>query len=285
MIRSISGTTALYGLFGHPASHSISPAMHNTAFQKLGIDAAYLAFDIREEQIEKAVSAIRTLPILGVNLTMPLKTAVIPFLDALSEASALSGSVNTIVNDNGFLTGHTTDGIGFTASVREAGFEIKGSVMSVLGAGGAAGSLIVQSAIEGAEKIFVFKRSNASFKDTVTFCQSISEKTGCPIKVLPMEDGALMQSTLDESGILVNATPVGMGDDKNTPVPREFLAPHLFVSDLIYHPEMTPLLSDAKDVGCRYSNGKYMLLHQGAASFRLWTGENMPVELVRKNCF
>ena len=285
MTQTITGHTGLCCLLGHPVSHSISPAMHNTAFQALGLDYAYLAFDVESDRIRDAVQAIRTMNIRGANLTMPLKNTVLPFLDELSEAAALSGSVNTIINDQGHLVGHTTDGVGFTESVRQAGVSVKDSVLTVLGAGGAAGSIIVQSALEGAKEIFVFKRKNRTFADTLRFCANIEERTGCPVTVLPMEDLSLLSDTLQKTDILCNATPVGMGEDKDTPVPPELLHHGLFVCDIIYHPEMTTLLKDAAAAGCRFINGKYMLLYQGAASFRLWTGQEMPMDPVRERCF
>ncbi len=295
----ISGTTGLVCLLGSPVSHSISPAMHNAAFAALHLDYVYLAFDVRPGRPESlpgtgpddskagniatALSALRLFGARGCNLTMPLKKAVIPYLDELSEAARLSGSVNTIVIDNGKFIGHTTDGIGYIDSLRrEAGYEIKDRIITVLGAGGAAESIIVAAALAHVGSIRIFKRKNASFGDTLAFAAKISAQTGCDIRVLPIEDTKALKDSIAQSSLLCNATNVGMGDDKRSLVPKEFFHKKLFVSDIIYHPAETTLLKEARMSGCKTANGKYMLLYQGAAAFALWTGQKMPIDIVKR---
>lgn len=281
-MHNIIGSTKMICLLGHPVAHSVSPAMHNVAFDALGLDCVYLAFDITPETLSDAINGLKACGARGCNLTMPLKKAVIPYLDALSDEARLSGSVNTLVNDNGILTGHTTDGIGYVDSLKkEEGFDITGKTVTLLGAGGAAESIITQAALSGAKAINVFKRSNATFDTAASFGKRIADATGCNISVLPMEDADALRHSISDSDLLCNATNVGMGDDTRSLVPKEYLHKDLFVSDIIYHPAQTTLLKDAKSAGCRTANGANMLLYQGAAAFLLWTGCEMPVDKVK----
>ncbi|MCR4674065.1 MAG: shikimate dehydrogenase [Lachnospiraceae bacterium] len=284
MNLNISGYTNLLCLLGHPAKHSKSPAMHNEASSILGLDYCYLAFDIEPNEIESAVKALRMFGARGFNLTMPFKETVIPHLDELSKASYLCQSVNTVVNEDGKLYGHTTDGIGYMDSLRDVGFDICGGKMTLLGAGGAAKSILTQAALDGVKEISVFKRKNKTFQDTVDFAKRIEAETKAKIFVFDMADEAEMKEAILHSDLLVNATNVGMEDNQSL-VKKELLHKDLFVSDIIYHPPMTQLLLDAKEAGARYLNGEYMLLFQGAAAFELWTGKKMPVEEIKKRCF
>lgn len=285
MEYTIDGKTILTGLLGHPVAHSISPKMHNEAFQKLGLNYCYLAFDILPDQLPSALDGMKAMNIRGFNLTMPLKTAVIPYLDELSQASLLSNSVNTIINDNGKLIGHTTDGIGYMNSVKDAGVDIIGKKICLLGAGGAATSICTQAAIDGVSEIILCKRKNASYDSVVAFAHKVSQATNCYVHVIDMNDTRLLAQEIANSYILINATNVGMGTDAHSPIPKEFLRPDLIVSDIIYDPRMTTLLKDAAEMGCTYFNGMYMLLFQGAESFRLWTNHMMPIEHIKKICF
>ncbi len=280
-----SGTTRLTCLLGSPVSHSISPAMHNRAFEALGLDYSYMAFDISESQIKNAIDALKLLNCRGFNLTMPLKTAIIPYLDELSEAARLSHSVNTCVFEDGKLIGHTTDGIGFMEAMTDSGISYQNKVITILGAGGAATSIIVQAALDGVSKINIFKRKNATFDKIVDFADKITRSTDCDVFVFDMADATTLEFCLQESDILINGTNVGMGDDDSSLVPVEFLRKELIVTDVIYHPAYTRLLKDAKSLGCKVMNGKYMLLYQGAAAFKLWTGQNMPIDLIKEKCF
>ncbi len=285
MEKHITGTTRLTCLLGHPVAHSISPAMHNAAFQINGLDFAYLAFDVTEDTFADTVAGLKAMNCRGFNLTMPFKTTIIPYLDEMSEAARLSHSVNTVVIEDGRLVGHSTDGVGYMESVKDAGFDIIGKNMTLLGAGGAATSICVQAALDGVKKIFIFKRANHTFAEAEAFAEMITQKTSASVFVCDMDDKAQLQSCLQNSAILVNATNVGMGDDTTTLIPKEFLYRDLIVSDIIYHPTMTRLLKDADDIGCPYFNGMYMLLYQGAEAFHLWTDTDMPVKKIKKLCF
>lgn len=286
MAQEITGTTALYCLLGYPAKHSVSPRMHNLAFEALNIDARYLAFTVPPEELSAAVAGLRALGAGGFNLTMPHKNAILPLLDDLSEAARLSGSVNTVVNENGRLIGHTTDGTGYVRSLLAAGFDPAGKQIALLGGGGAAESLLTQLALSNVAGITVLKRNNPTFAETVAFAEKITAHTGTKISVLPIEDTVLVSDTVTHSDLLINATNVGMEPDtERSLIPRELLTPPLFVSDIIYHPRQTKLLRDAKAQGCRTLGGLSMLLFQGVEAFRLWTGQEMPTGLIEKEIF
>ena len=281
----IDGHTTLYCLLGHPARHSISPRMHTTAAKLLGVNMVYLAFDIEPNEIGITVEALRLLQAGGFNLTMPFKRTVIPYLDRITKASELSGAVNTVINKNGVLIGATTDGIEYLDSLLDFVFDYHGKKMTLLGAGGAATSIAVSAALSGVKRIDIFKRKNKTYEETEAFAERINSSTDCDVLVFPMDDSDAMQDSIASSDLLTNATNVGMEDDKTSLVPKEFLRPDLFVSDIIYHPAETTLLSYARECGCRYKNGEDMLLFQGAASFKEWTGLQMPVEAIKKLVF
>lgn len=281
----IDGHTTLYCLLGHPARHSISPRMHTTAAKLLGVNMVYLAFDIEPNEIGITVEALRLLQAGGFNLTMPFKRTVIPYLDRITKASELSGAVNTVINKDGVLIGDTTDGIGYLDSLLDSGFDYHGKKMTLLGAGGAATSIAVSAALSGVKRIDIFKRKNKTYEETEAFAERINSSTDCDVLVFPMDDSDAMKDSIASSDLLTNATNVGMEDDKTSLVPKKFLRPDLFVSDIIYHPAETTLLSYARECGCRYKNGEDMLLFQGAASFKEWTGLQMPVEAIKKLVF
>ena len=281
----IDGHTTLYCLLGHPARHSISPRMHTTAAKLLGVNMVYLAFDIEPNEIGITVEALRLLQAGGFNLTMPFKRTVIPYLDRITKASELSGAVNTVINKDGVLIEDTTDGIGYLDSLLDSGFDYHGKKMTLLGAGGAATSIAVSAALSGVKRIDIFKRKNKTYEETEAFAERINSSTDCDVLVFPMDDYDAMQDSIASSDLLTNATNVGMEDDKTSLVPKKFLRPDLFVSDIIYHPAETTLLSYARECGCRYKNGEDMLLFQGAASFKEWTGLQMPVEAIKKLVF
>ena len=287
MKHEITGHTRLTALLGSPVSHSISPQMHNEAFRQLGLDYVYLAFDVRPERLKEVFNGLKLMDIQGFNLTMPLKKEIIPLLDGLTPAARLAGSVNTVYREGDRFIGHTTDGTGYMRSVSNAGHDIIGKKMTLLGAGGAATAICVQAALDGVASIDVFKRKNSSFAQMATFCKKVSGETGCIIRLFDLADMIQLSKSISESVILTNATNVGMAPDtEGCPLPNaSMLHPGLIVSDIIYNPRETTLLAQAKQTGCQILNGLYMLLFQGAASFTCWTGQDMPVELIRKKYF
>lgn len=287
MNYEITGKTKLTALLGSPVAHSISPQMHNEAFRQLGLDYVYLAFDVTPEQLQEVISGLTAVGICGFNLTMPLKVHILPLLDELTPSARLANAVNTVIVKDGTLIGHNTDGIGYMRSVTDAGFDIIRKKMTLLGAGGAATAICVQAALDGVSSIDMYKRKNASWDKTLQFCQKITAETGCPIRLCDISDKTALAESLADSAILTNATNVGMAPDtEHSPIPDASMLPKgLIVSDIIYNPRETLLLKQAKEAGCSYFNGLYMLLYQGAAAFTCWTGKEMPVELIKEKYF
>lgn len=271
-------------LLGSPVSHSISPAMHNYSFEKLNINAEYYAIDVTADNLENVMNDIRKTDFLGANVTMPLKNEVIKYMDELDISSQLAGAVNTIVPINGQLVGYTTDGAGFVDSLREINVDVEGKDILILGAGGAATSVIVELAIDKANSITIAKRFNKTIDDVRAFANKVTDKTNCSTTLIDIEDNNALKEAIEECHILINATPVGMTSNKSL-IDKSYLRKELVVCDLIYEPPMTKLLLDASEVGCRYLNGKYMLLYQGARSFKLWTNNDMPVKEVKAEYF
>lgn len=284
---TITGHTRLTGLLGSPVSHSISPLMHNEAFRLLGLDYAYLCFDVRDDSLEDAVKGLRTLGASGWNCTMPDKQRMCELCDRLSPAARMTGAVNTVVNDNGILTGHNTDGVGYMMAVKEAGFDIIGKNMTLLGAGGAATAIAVQAALDGVKTLNIFNRRGRSWEHAVQLVDSINSNTACHASLFDLADTAALEKCLKESDILTNGTSVGMAPGESECIlPSDaLLHPELIVSDIIYNPRKTRLMQMAEDAGCPTFNGLYMLLFQGAEAFRLWTGQEMPTEEIKKLYF
>lgn len=287
MSSSISGHTGLLCLLGSPVAHSISPAMHNEACRLTGQDYAYLAFDVPEEKMPEAVEALKLMNCRGFNITMPGKNIMCKLADKLSPASEISGSCNTVINDNGILTGTTTDGVGFMRAVEEKGMDLKGKTMTLLGAGGAATAILVQAALDGLKEIHVFNIRDAFYDRAASIVAKLNEKTDCHVTLHDFDDPDLLKNAIDGSDILVNGTSVGMAPNTDACILKDasWLRPDLFVFDVIYNPQKTRLLEMADQAGCKWANGMYMLLHQGAESFRLWTGVDMPVDEIREKFF
>ena len=282
----ITGTTKLLCLLGDPVEHSKSPMMHNTAARLLDLDYAYMAYRVSEQELPLAVDALKLFGARGWNLTMPLKTAMTDLVDELSPAAELANSVNTVVNENGRLIGHTTDGIGFMRSAAAEGVGLAGKDIVLLGAGGAASAICVQAALDGVRGIHMFKRKNAGWDATEQFISRVARKTGCDITLEDISDRAALEMRLQDAVMLVNATNVGMAPNIDaSPIDASLLYPELIVSDIIYNPAETKLMREAAAKGCKTFNGMYMLLYQGAAAFELWTGKEMPIEAIRKKLF
>lgn len=287
MAYEITGHTKLTGLLGSPVEHSISPMMHNESFRQLGLDYAYLAFDVGTEQLEVAVEGLKALGVRGFNLTMPDKNLMCSLVDELSPAAKIGGAVNTVVNDNGVLKGYTTDGIGFMRSVKEAGKDIIGKKMTLLGAGGAAAAILVQAALDGVAEISVFNIRDDFFQRAEGIMEELRKETDCVLKLYDFSDPGLLKQEIAESQIMVNGTPIGMAPktDRCIITDDSVFRKELYVYDVIYNPEETLLLKKAKAAGCETQNGLNMLLYQGAAAFELWTGEEMPVDIIKQKYF
>ena len=288
MENRISGTTGLLALIGSPVGHSGSPAMYNYSFQKLGLDYVYAAFDITTEDVGKAVEAMRLFKMRGINVTMPDKTEAVRYMDALSPAAQIIGAVNTIVNDDGVLTGHITDGEGFVNNLRDHGIEIAGKKITVAGGGGAATAIQVQCALDGAREISIFNIKDEFFERTLQTAEKIrNAKPECVVNVYDIADEAKMKEEIASSDIFTNATIVGMKPMDGESVVKDVSAfrPGLVVCDAVYNPKKTRLLREAEEAGCICVGGEGMLLWQGAAAFKLYTGRDMPVEEVKEKVF
>ena len=280
----ISGTTTLLGLIGTPVEHSKSPAMYNYCFQKFGLDWAYLAFDIPAEKAGEAVAAIRTLHMRGANVTMPCKNAVIPFLDELTPAAAAIQAVNTIINEDGRLIGHNTDGCGYTQNLRRSGVEVAGKKIVLLGGGGAASAIAIQAALEGAVEIAVFNLKDSFWPRIEQGMRAISQAApSCAISLHDLNDREKLRTAIEHCDILSNATRVGMApyEDQSNIQDLSWFRPDLVVTDVVYAPPATKMLREAQAAGCKTCDGLGMLLCQGAAAFHLYSGLEMPVEEIR----
>lgn len=288
MESRITGHTGLLALLGSPVGHSGSPGMYNYSFEKLGLDYAYVAFDVKEDEMEQAISAMRLFKMRGCNVTMPGKNIAVKFMDELSPAAELIGAVNTIVNDDGKLTGHNTDGIGFVQNLRENGVEVKGKKITIAGGGGAATAMQVQCALDGAREITIFNKKDAFFERTLQTAEKIRNAVdGIVVNVYDIDDVAKMTEEILSSDIFANATIVGMKPLDDQSVVKDLSAFHkdLVVCDAVYNPIETKLLREAKEAGCKCVGGKGMLLWQGVAAFKLYTGQDMPVEEVKAKFF
>lgn len=272
----IDGHTRLAAVVARPIKHSISPFIQNYAFDKTGVNGVYVAWDIPESDLEATVENVRRYDMFGINISMPYKQAVIPYLDEVTQAADLIGAVNTVVNRKGRLLGYNTDGLGFFRSLAVfADFDVKDKTMTILGGGGAATAIIAQAAINGAAKINIFNQTKF-LQETKEKAKELSAKTGVPLEVFPVEDLQLIQEKVLASDLFVNATSVGM-DGKSMIINDDFEFPKdLMVADVIYQPFETPFLHLVRSRGLKAINGLGMLLFQAAEAFELWTGKEMP---------
>ena len=284
MAERITGHTELIGLMAYPIRHSSSPAMQNEAFAKMGFDYAYLAFEVDNDNLEDAIRSIRALKMRGSNVSMPNKTVVHKYLDHLSPAAELTGAVNTIVNDDGVLTGHITDGTGFMAALRDNAIDVIGKKMTIVGAGGAATAIEIQAALDGVAQISVFNRKDEFWERAQRNVDVINEKTDCRAELFDLDDLEILKAEIADSCLFVNATGMGMKPlEGKTYIPdASYLRPDLIVADVVYSPAETALLKMAKQVGCKCMNGFGMMLFQGSAAFVLWTGKPMPIEYMKE---
>ncbi len=287
MSRTITGHTSLTCLLGSPTAHSLSPIMHNEAFERLGLDYAYLAFDVNESELKTAIEGLRAMKVRGFNLTMPNKNLMCKLCDRLSPVAQITGAVNTVVNDNGIFTGYTTDGVGYMQAAREEGCNIIGEKITVLGAGGAAAAIIAQAAFDGVSEISVFNGKSSSYERMEEIISKLRRQTSCRLNLHTYNSTEILRREISESTLLVNTTPVGMAPNTDASIITDPSMFHkdLTVSDIIYNPKETKFLCIAKEAGCQTFNGLYMLLYQGAEAFRLWTGHEMPVDVIKEKYF
>jgi len=273
----IDGYTRLAAVVANPIKHSISPFIHNSAFEATNTNGVYLAWEVDAAELAETVANIRRYQMYGINLSMPYKEQVIPYLDQLSEEACLIGAVNTVVNREGTLIGYNTDGKGFFKSLPS--FKISRKRVVLLGAGGAAKAILAQAILDGVSQISVFVRSS-SMEKTRPYLEKIQNATGFRVDLFALEDVQDLQDSITKADLLVNATSVGM-DGSSQPIPTSIVLPEkLLVADVIYQPFETPFLKWAKNQGNQSINGLGMLLYQAAEAFELWTGKEMPTDQI-----
>ncbi len=272
----VTGKTAVYGIFGYPVKHSLSPLMQNAAFSKKAIDAVYVPFEVPPENLKEAVDGVRALGVRGLNVTVPHKERIVEHLDYLSDEAELLGAVNTVKNENGELTGYNTDAEGFLRSLLEEGVELEGKRALMFGAGGAARAVGYALLKGGVKFLNIVNRNFSRGKEVGELLGKLGN-----VLVYPLKESTV-EVLLEDVDLIVNTTSLGMKPDD----------PHLFdyskipsgvtVVDIIYNPPETPLLKAAREKGCKTVNGLGMLVHQGAVAFEIWTGEKAPVETMRE---
>ena len=287
---NIDGHTKMYCLICSPVGHSGSPSMYNYSFDRLGINSAYLAYDVPLEKTGEAVAALRLLGCGGFNVTMPCKTEVTKYLDRLSPACELIGASNCVVVEaDGTLTGHNTDGLGFVANLRVHGVDVKGRRMVILGAGGAGTAVTMQSAVDGASEIHIFNRKGYTFYPNAELTvKKITERIpACKASVTDLADKEALAEAVRNCDILVNATKVGMAPlDGETLIDPSLFRADLVVADTVYNPKETRMILEAKAAGVKAAIGGIgMLLRQGVEGFRLYTGREMPADEVMDKFF
>ena len=273
----IDGYTRLAAVVANPIKHSISPFIHNSAFEATNTNGVYLAWEVDATELAETVANIRRYQMYGINLSMPYKEQVIPYLDQLSEEVCLIGAVNTVVNREGTLIGYNTDGKGFFKSLPS--FKISRKRLVLLGAGGAAKAILAQAILDGVSQISIFVRSS-SIEKTRPYLEKIQNATGFRVDLFALEDVQDLQDSITQADLLVNATSVGM-DGSSQPIPTSIILPEkLLVADVIYQPFETPFLKWARNQGNQSINGLGMLLYQAAEAFELWTGKEMPTDQI-----
>jgi len=264
----ITGRTRITGLYGYPVEHTLSPLMHNAAFEHLGIDYCYLPFSVHPDSLKNAIDAIRALNLTGVNVTIPHKESVLPYLDEVNEEALFIGAVNTIVNHEKKLTGYNTDGRGFMRSLSENDIFTDNKKVLIVGAGGASRAICYYLS-EKAAKLYLFDIDKIKLERLASDLSEIREN----IHIL--NDTA----NLSDFDLLINATPLGLKATDPVPLDVSLLSPHQTVCDLIY--KKTPLLALAAQKGCKTIDGLGMLLWQGVLAFELWTRTLPPVDVMR----
>lgn len=262
-------------------------AMHNEAFKKLGLDYVYVCFEVDNSTLEDTVKGLRAMKVRGWNVSMPNKGPITRYVDKLTPVSQIVGACNTVVNDNGVLTGTSTDGVGAMMALKAHGVDYIDKKMTVIGAGGAASSIQVQAALDGVRELTIFNLKDKFYDQAIELVAKLKDQTDCTVNLYDLADHEQLRQELDSSDIYIDATPCGMHpleDVVSIPDPS-YLHPGLVVMDTVYAPRQTKLLKWAEQAGCQNFNGLDMMLYQGAAAFKLWTGKEMPVDFIRDVLF
>jgi shikimate dehydrogenase len=274
----ITGKTKVCAIIGDPVGHSLSPVIHNAAFNALGLNIVYVAFPVKPDKLEEAIKGVKSLGLLGLNVTMPYKHAIIQYLDETESTAKAMCAVNTILNERGKLFGYNTDGKGAMIALRENCVNLEEKKMLILGAGGAAKAIAFQAAQE-TDELVVLNRTEEKAKQLANL---LNKTFGTKVKGNTLSPEVL-KGELETTDILVNATSVGMSPNvEDSPVPADLLHSGLCVIDIVYNPLETKLMKDAKTVGTKVISGLEMLLYQGAVAFEIWTNCPAPVEVMKE---
>jgi shikimate dehydrogenase len=278
-MKALSGHTLPFAVLGHPIGHTLSPVMHNAAFQSLGMDALYMAFDVAPETLLTVLASMKIMGFQGVNLTVPLKETAFKGLSNLAPSASMLGAVNTIEFTATGLRGHNTDGKGFLTAVKEAfDFSVTGRTLFVMGCGGAGRAVAITAASEGASKLILADIDEAR-------CRAVSRDIAILSPSVKVEwAGATATDWANrtpEADLIIQASPVGMKPEDVCPLPSSAFRAGQFAFDLVYNRPVTCFTQAAASGGARTSNGLGMLLHQGAEAFTIWTGKSAAVEVMR----
>lgn len=271
----ITGKTSVFGIIGDPVEHSLSPGMHNAAFDSVGLDHIYVPFNVKTEELEDAINGARAMGIRGLNITIPHKTEVIKYLDYLDIAAGLIGAVNTIEFGENGAVGHNTDGIGAIRAIEEV-TPVKEKKIMVLGAGGAARAISFQLLLSEAENLVI---SNRTIEKAQELKDDLVEKLDQEVIITDL--GSDLKKELEDTDILINTTPIGMYPNINHKplITADMMHKELIVNDIVYNPLKTGLIMEAEKAGAKTISGIKMLMYQGIESFRIWTGIEPPIEI------
>lgn len=273
----VNGETQVYGIIGYPVRHSKSPQFQTAAFQALGINAVYLPFQVRPEDLQKAIEGIKALSIKGINVTVPHKEEVIKYLDESSEEVEYIGACNTVKNIDGYLQGFNTDAYGFIEGLKELTPNFANKKFLVIGAGGASRAVIYGLIKSGVQKIILSNRTVKKAEEIVSDFKKLNRFIEEIIEVIPLNQ---IENHLKEVDVIVNTTSIGLKDEDPPLFDYSKIEKRHIVVDIIY--KKTKLLQAAEERGCLYQDGLSMLLYQGAKAFEIWTGQKAPIKIMRE---
>lgn len=268
----ITGKTKIIGILGWPVDHSLSPTMHNEAFAALALDYCYIPLPVPPTHLQQAVEGIKSMGFIGVNVTIPHKVTIMPYLDELDSSAKLVGAVNTIVIKNGKCIGYNTDAQGFIQSLLAKNITIKDKTAVIMGAGGASRAVVAGLIQHGIANIMIGARNVTKGQEFIKKFPDYHHLQSCDWQA------EIFSNAIKECDLLINCTPVGMEVSHNASLPVNWqdVRPTVAVCDLIYNPPLTPFLIAAKQRGHVIINGAGMLIEQGALAFELWTGQQAP---------
>lgn len=289
--KNIDGKTKLVGLLATPIGHSLSPRMHNLGYTLAGLNYAYLAFEVGNNELEKAVNGFKAAGVAGFNVSMPNKMKVLEYLDELDDSAKYTRASNTVVNQNGKLIGYNTDGLGYVKNLIDHDVKLEGQKVTLVGSGGAATPIAIQLTQSGIREISIFARNDEYFaqaEENVNYINNEMKEFGVKANIFPLEDKEAFRREVAESAILANGTSLGMKPLDHLSIiddTLDVLRKDLVVTDVVYNPQKTKLLAQAEEAGAKTINGLGMMLWQGALAFKLFTGVDMPMKQVKEILF